>query len=447
MIVEEVLKNPESFDFNINTLGKCSIESPVHDDNFVDNKSRCLMTGDSQILQQYIKDGVTPPSFEQAGPREMIFHDPAWSRAAICTCGGLCPGLNDVIKAIVQTLYFEYGVKNIYGIRYGYKGFIPEYGLSPMLLTPEIVDDIHEQGGTILGSSRGQQPTEDIVDTLQRMNINMVFCIGGDGTLRAAREMSEEIAKRKQAISVVGIPKTIDNDLNFIGRSFGFETAVYEASKFISLAHNEAKGACNGIGLVKLMGRDSGFISAYTALANSLVNICLIPEYPFVLEGENGLLMALERRFAMGKDHAVIVVAEGAGQDLIKDEKVERDASGNILKKDIGTYLQRHIEAHFKKKNIECSVKYFDPSYAIRSIPARGTDAILCHLLAVNAAHAAMAGKTNCVIGKVGENFVHVPISLATKERQKLDIHSSLWKGVMNATRQHHYFQDTYSKS
>jgi 6-phosphofructokinase 1 len=308
------------------------------------------------------------------------------------------------------------------------------------LLTPEIVDDIHEQGGTILGSSRGQQSTEAIVDTLLRMNINMVFCVGGDGTLRAAHEMAEEIKARGQAISVVGIPKTIDNDLNFVGRTFGFETAVYEASRFISLAHNEAKGAVNGVGLVKLMGRDSGFIAAYTALANSLVNICLIPELPFTLEGENGLFKALERRFDMGKDHAVIVVAEGAGQDLIKDEEQDVDASGNILKKDVGIFLEDKIEAHFKKIEKECSVKYFDPSYAIRSIPAKGTDAILCYLLAVNAAHAAMAGKTNCVIGQMGSTFVHVPIALATKERQKLDKHSSIWKGVLDATRQNDYF-------
>jgi 6-phosphofructokinase 1 len=441
MIEEEVLKNPGSYDFRIDTLGKCSVESPIHSDTiFVDDDSRVLMCCDAKLINNYIKESVTPPSFEVAGPRKKIFHDPAWSRAAICTCGGLCPGLNDVIKAIVQILHFDYKVKNIYGIRYGYRGFIPEYEHSPMLLTPEIVDDIHEQGGTILGSSRGQQSTEKIVDTLLRMNINMVFCVGGDGTLRAANEMSEEIKARGKTISVIGIPKTIDNDLNFVGRSFGFETAVYEASKFISLAHNEAKGALNGVGLVKLMGRDSGFIAAYTSLANSLVNICLIPELSFTLEGKNGLFKAIERRFAMGKDHLVLVVAEGAGQDLIKDEEQEIDASGNILKKDIGTFLEDKIDKHFKKIKMECDVKYFDPSYAIRSIPARGTDAILCYLLAVNAAHAAMAGKTNCVIGQQGKKFVHVPIALATKERQKLDIHSSVWKGVLDATRQNDYF-------
>jgi len=441
MIVEEVEKNPEAYDLNIDTLGKCSVETPIHSDAlFVDDDSRVLMSDDAKIMNHYFKESITPPSFESAGPRKKIFHDPAWSRAAICTCGGLCPGLNDVIKAIVQILHFDYKLKNIYGIRYGYRGFIPEYGHSPMLLTPEIVDDIHEQGGTILGSSRGQQSTEAIVDTLQRMNINMVFCVGGDGTLRAAKEMAEEIKARGQTISVVGIPKTIDNDLNFVGRTFGFETAVYEASRFISLAHNEAKGALNGVGLVKLMGRDSGFIAAYTALANSLVNICLIPELAFTLEGENGLFKALERRFAMGKDHAVIIVAEGAGQDLIKDEEQEVDASGNVLKKDVGTFLEDKIDEHFKKIKQECSVKYFDPSYAIRSIPAKGTDAILCYLLAVNAAHAAMAGKTNCVIGQIGKTFVHVPIALATKERQKLDIHSSVWKGVLDATRQNDYF-------
>jgi 6-phosphofructokinase 1 len=271
------------------------------------------------------------------------------------------------------------------------------------------------------------------------MNINILFCIGGDGSLRCAHDISEEVIRRGLSISVVGIPKTIDNDLHFIGRSFGFETAVTEATQVIRNAHIEAKGAFQGIGLVKLMGRDSGFIAAYSAMANPVVNFCLIPEYDFEIDGPNGLLAALERRFASGKDHAVIVVAEGAGQKFLSGEQL-RDASGNILKKDIGEHLRRRITEHFTNKGVDHTVKYFDPSYTIRSVPAKGTDAIRCYMLARNAVHAAMAGCTDCVIGSAGELYTIVPIALSTIERQKLSLSSDLWRCVMDATGQERLF-------
>ena len=406
MLYQNVLQAPHTYDLDVKKLGTCKLESPHHRSHFVEDHERTVLSCDVDELTHastQLKGKL--PSFEKAGPRGKIFHDPSWSRAAIVTCGGLCPGLNDVIKSLVQTLYYGYGVQNIFGIRYGYRGFIPKFGLEPIMLTPDIVDTIHEQGGTILGSSRGQQETPEIVDTLERMNINMLFCIGGDGTLRAANEIAEEALARNLGISVIGIPKTIDNDLNFIGRSFGFETAVYKTSEIIQSAHMEAKGAYNGIGLVKLMGRDSGFITAFASVANSVVNFCLIPESPFELDGENGLLAALERRFKLGKTHCVIAVAEGAGQDLIKGLPEHKDASGNILKHDIGLYLQQRIKKHFKKLEQEVSLKYFDPSYSIRSVAAQGTDAILCCLLAQNAVHAAMSGCTDCVIGNLNNQY------------------------------------------
>jgi 6-phosphofructokinase 1 len=387
------------------------------------------------------------PTFERAGPLPKIFHDPNWTRVGIVTAGGLCPGLNNVIKGLVEILSFDYGVKNIYGIRFGYAGLNPTFGYQPVMLNPDTVDTIHELGGTILGSSRGQQPTDIIVDTLVRMNINILFCVGGDGSLRCAREVAEECMKRNLKISVIGIPKTIDNDLQFVGRSFGFETAVAEAANVIRNAHVEAKGTSGGIGLVKLMGRDSGFIAAYASTANPVVNFCLVPEMAFELEGERGLLTALENRFAAGKTHAVIVVAEGAGQDLIVGEPERRDASGNILKKDIGEFLKQKISAHFKEKGVVSSVKYFDPSYTIRSVPARGTDAIRCYMLARNAVHAAMAGRTNCVVGNLGESYALVPIKLATIERQKISLKSDLWRSVMDATGQEFYFSPAERQS
>jgi len=436
MDYSDVLKTPEEYDFSIQTIGKATIRSPLARQQFIEDDDKISFVSSIKNIQRMTGAGVELPAFEEAGARDKIFHNPKWSKAAIVTCGGLCPGINDVIKGLVQVLHFDYGVENIVGIPYGYQGLIPKYGHAPIDLSPDKVDTIHEEGGTILGSSRGAQDSAQMVDTLQRMNINMLFCVGGDGTLRGAKDIADEITKRGLAINVIGIPKTIDNDLSFIDRTFGFETAVYSTSEVVTSAHMEAKGAFNGIGLIKLMGRDSGFIAAYASLANSVVNFCLIPEMDFSLKGENGLLAALDRRFSEGKTHAVVVVAEGAGQDLFIGMDEKKDASGNVLKHDIGELIKDEVSHYFSSINKEVSVKYFDPSYLIRSIPAQGTDAIFCFLLAKNAVHAAMAGKTNMVIGHWSDSFTHVPIQLATLDRKKIDLNGSLWRAVLGATRQ-----------
>ena len=394
MTQEDILQNPEQYDLSIETVGKGTLKSPMKGMRFVSDEDRISLTTDVNRIQDFYKRGIAVPSLEAAGPRETIFHDPAWTRAGVVTCGGLCPGLNNVIKGLVQVLWFDYGVRNIFGIPYGYRGLNPSYGYSPITLNPDVVDSIQEDGGTILGSSRGMQDPSIMVDTLMRLNINVLFCIGGDGTLRGAHAIAEEVKKRRQPISVIGIPKTIDNDLNLIDRTFGFETAVLSATDVITSAHNEANGAFNGLGLVKLMGRDSGFIAAYAALATTVVNFCLIPEVPFTLEG---LFKALESRYSSGKTHAVIAVAEG-------------------------------------------NIKYFDPSYMVRSIPAKGTDAIFCFQLAESAVHAGMAGKTDMVVGSMNEQFSHVPIEYAVNERKKIDPNGTLWHAVLGATRQQDYF-------
>ena len=437
--LDKIAANKGKYSCQIETLGECKIPTPAVGHEFVEEGERLLVT-ESERLARALEERLGHlPTFERAGAHEKIFHDPVWTRVGIVTAGGLCPGLNNVIKGLVEILTFDYGVKTIYGIRYGYAGLSPRSGYEPILLDPDAVDTIHAHGGTVLGSSRGQQSTEEMVDTLVRMNINVLFCVGGDGSLRCAGTIADECVRRGLKISVVGIPKTIDNDLMFIGRSFGFETAVATAADIISLAHVEAKGTPHGVGLVKLMGRDSGFIAAAASVANPIVNFCLIPESPFALEGEHGLLRALERRFAHGKTHAVLVVAEGAGQDLIAGD-AGQDASGNVLKKDIGVFLKDRISAYFKEKGIPSSVKYFDPSYTIRSVPARGTDAITCYMLARNAVHAAMAGRTNCVVGSCGGSYSLVPIRLATIERQTVALESDLWRAVLDATRQEFYF-------
>ena len=437
MTQEDILNNPEKYDLSIETVGKGTLKSPMKGVPFVSESDRVSLTADIGRIQKFCECGKAIPSLEAAGPRETIFHDPAWTRAGIVTCGGLCPGLNNVIKGLVQVLWFDYGVRNIFGIPYGYRGLNPAYGYSPMILNPDVVDAIQEDGGTILGSSRGNQDAKIMVDTLMRLNINVLFCIGGDGTLRGAHDIAQEIKKRKQPISVIGIPKTIDNDLNLIDRTFGFETAVLSATDVITSAHNEANGAFNGLGLVKLMGRDSGFIAAYAALATTVVNICLVPEVPFTLDG---LFKALESRYSSGKTHAVVTVAEGAGQELFKDQPERRDASGNILKNDIGEFLTRKIKEHFDKVGKEINIKYFDPSYMVRSIPAQGTDAIFCFQLAEAAVHAGMAGKTDMVVGSMNNAFSHVPIEYAVSERKKINPNGALWHAVLGITRQQDYF-------
>ncbi len=441
MGIEDILTNPAAHDLSIKVLGRASVANVLTGQRFVEDHQRVALTADARRIQDLASQGLAVPSLEQAGPRSQIFHDPSWTRAAIVTCGGLAPGLNAVIKGLVQVLWFDYGVRHVFGIPYGYRGLNPSFRHSPIQLTPELVDTIHEEGGTMLGSSRGEQAPNVMVDTLQRLNINILFCVGGDGTLRGAHAIAEEISLRKLPISVVGIPKTIDNDLNLVDHTFGFETAVYKAAEIITNAHMEARGAHNGLSIVKLMGRDSGFIAAYATLANTVVNLCLVPEVPFELEGAGGLFEALRRRFERGKTHAVLVVAEGAGQHLFEGLPQVRDASGNVLKHDIGDFLVDKIRHHFEKLGMDLAIRYFDPSYSIRSVPARGTDAIFCTQLAENAVHAAMSGRTDMVVGSTAGRFTHVPIPYATSERKKLDIDGPLWHAVLSSTRQMDYFR------
>jgi len=421
----------DDLNFEVSGLGEGRIPSPLKGVYFVKDDERVLFHSDLSETKEYFKSGKLAPSFEKAGPREKIYFDPSKLKCGIVTCGGLCPGLNSVIRAIVLNLQYSYGVKTVYGFPYGYEGLTYHHGHEPVELTPTVVDRIHEQGGTILGSSRGNQDIGEMVDTLERMNIGILFAIGGDGTLRGASAISEEIGRRKLKMAVIGIPKTIDNDISFVQRSFGFATAVSEAGRAITSAHVEAKGSRNGIGLVKLMGRESGFIAAYAALAYHDVNFCLIPEVPFTLDK---FLKALGDRLEK-RGHAVIVVAEGAGQDLL-EKTGERDASGNIRFEDIGIFLRDQINAHFKRTSLEFSLKYIDPSYTIRSVPADANDSAFCLLLGQNAVHAGMAGRTNMVVGFWGNEFTHVPIPLATLKRKKMEPEGWVWNSVLTVTGQ-----------
>ncbi|MGD8228208.1 MAG: ATP-dependent 6-phosphofructokinase [Desulfobacteraceae bacterium] len=421
----------QDLDLTISTLGEARIPSPMSQVKFVSDKDDLIYHSKRRQIEAIVEQSKRLPSFEMAGPREKIYFDPSKLKCGIVTCGGLCPGLNDVIRAIVMGLFYHYGVKAVFGFRYGYEGLSYRLGHTPMELTPEVVEDIHKKGGTILGSSRGPQDVSEMVDTLERMNVGILFAIGGDGTLRGAQAISEEIKKRELKIGVIGIPKTIDNDISYVDASFGFETAVAESRTAIYAAHTEAIGARNGIGLVKLMGRHAGFIAAYAALANNDVNFCLVPEVRFNL---NALLKALDERLEK-RGHAVIVVGEGAGQDLM-GVTGERDASGNIRLGDIGIFLKDQINAYFKKAGMAVTLKYIDPSYMIRSMPANPRDSAFCLLLGHNAVHAAMAGRTNMLVGFWKSRFTHVPIQLAVSKRKQIDPKGRFWSNVLSCTGQ-----------
>lgn len=431
-------------DLSIDKLGKAKICSPLklsteHGDeivNYMEDDASITLALDKKQILSTIEQNKSLLSFEQAGPRQRIFFDPSKTRAAIVTCGGLCPGINNVIRALVMGLYYSYGVKHIFGIQYGFRGFISKYSLEPIKLLPDVIQHIHELGGSFLGSSRGPQDIGEIVDCLDNMNISILFTIGGDGTLHGAYEIYKQIKKRKLKIAIVGIPKTIDNDISYVEKTFGLETAFSVAAEAIRCAHTEAIGAPNGIGIVKVMGRMSGFIAANAALALNEVNFVLVPEIDFDLDGPKGFFKALENRLK-NKDHAVIVLAEGAGQNHLKKGPLKKDSSGNPKLGDIGFFLKSAIIDYFKKNlDKKVNVKYIDPSYMVRAVAANAHDAIYCIQLAQNAVHAAMAGNTGIMVGTCNSQFTHVPIKLAIARKKKIDPEGQLWLSVLEGTGQ-----------
>ncbi|CAK9233835.1 unnamed protein product [Sphagnum troendelagicum] len=384
-------------------------------------------------------DGI---HFRRAGPRDKIYFRPEEVKACIVTCGGLCPGLNTVIREIVCGLWTQYGVREIYGIHGGYRGF---YSRNTTDLTPKIVNDIHKRGGTVLGTSRGGHDTSKIVDSIQDRGINQVYIIGGDGTQKGANVIHEECKKRGLKVVVAGIPKTIDNDIEIIDKSFGFDTAVEEAQRAINAAHVEAESIQNGVGLVKLMGRYSGYIAMHATLASRDVDLCLIPEVPFYLDGPGGLKEFAKQRLREN-GHMVIVVAEGAGQELIAEtmgslDKLS-DASGNRLLLDVGLWLSQNLKDHFVKEFKEpLNLKYIDPTYMIRAIPSNASDNVYCTLLAHSAIHGAMAGYCGFTVGPVNNRHCYIPISRVTATQRQVNIADRMWARLLSSTNQPNFLR------
>jgi 6-phosphofructokinase 1 len=358
-------------------------------------------------------------------------------KAAIVTCGGLCPGLNDVVHELVQMLYYNYSVDVIYGIRSGFRGFYEKKYMPYWVLTPENTKDIQKRGGTILGSSRGGFDKDKIIDACLDHGINQIYVIGGDGTHRGADILFREARRRKVKMTVVGIPKTIDNDIGLIDRSFGFDTAVENAVKAIESARIEAECIPNGIGIVKLMGRHAGFIAAHSTLADRSVDICLIPEIPVQMDGQGGVLKHVER--ALDRiGHCVIVVAEGAGEELLSSKSNEKDESGNKRLPPIAEYLKNEINSHFKKMNIAVNVKLNEPAYMIRSVPANAADSVYCMILAQNAVHGAMAGYTGFTSAMINNRTCWVPMEVIVKTSPThLEPRGRTWERVTRSTHQY----------
>ncbi|MBR7833247.1 ATP-dependent 6-phosphofructokinase [Actinospica durhamensis] len=427
-------------DLAITRLGERGVDTPLgellggREDtvHYVTETDRVLLD-DTLGVAVRREPGRALPAFNPGGPRAKLYFEPTGVTAAIVTCGGLCPGLNNVVRGLVLQLANAYGVKSILGFRNGFLGLAQDS--EPLVLTPDNVRDIHKRGGTILGTSRGDQDPAVMIDTLRRHEVHMLFVVGGDGTLRGAQKLADEALARGIDLAVVGIPKTIDNDIPWIDQSFGFQTAFARAAESIAAAHTEAGSTLGGVGLVKLMGRHSGFIAAYATLANHDVDFTLIPEVPFSAEG---LLACLHAR-VQRQGHAVVVVAEGAGQDLLPPS-AETDASGNARLGDIGALLRQRITGHFARTGTPLSLRYVDPGYAIRSVPANAFDAVYCTRLAQAAVHAGMAGFTSMVVARWHGRFIHLPIALATASRNQVDPHGDLWLSVLEATGQPRQF-------
>ena len=386
-------------------------------------KDSYFVEEDTLIKTNIIKttDSDEENYFVRAGPRKEIAWDPIHTKVAIVTCGGLCPGLNTVIRELYITLHHKYGVKFVYGVKNGYKGF---YSDNLVRLDDDIIRDIHHKGGSILGTSRGGTDVKKIVDSIAHRGISHLYAIGGNGTQKGLFEINKEIKKRGLCVSVVGIPKTIDNDLCIIDKSFGFDTSVQEAQRAIQAAKVEIEAFNNAVGIVKVMGRNSGFIAMYSSLASKDVDCCLIPEIPFDIEYDHGVLHYIKECLHK-KDKILIVVSEGAGQHYINDP-VNKNLN------DFGIWLCEVVRSNVPN----VCIKYIDPTYTIRAITPNASDSIYCTILAQSAVHGAFCGYTNFIVGPVNGKHAYIPLQMAIHETNTVSEDDRMWFRLISANGQ-----------
>jgi len=327
-------------------------------------------------------------------------------RLAILTSGGDCPGLNAVIRAVVRTATDHYQYECV-GIKNGWKGaavgdIIP--------LPPLSVSGILYRGGTILGTSRFNplkdgETTARILENLTLHRIGAVICVGGDGTLRASHEIA------RMGVNVVGVPKTIDNDIQATDVTFGFHTAVQIVTDAIDRLHSTAESH-NRIMILETMGRNTGWIALSAGLAGG-ADLILIPERPFSYDKICAMLTERHKR----KSFSIVVVAEGAypeGGEAVNIGAL--DAFGRPRLGGIGFELAHEIEM---RTSIEARVTVL--GYVQRGGTPVAFDRILATRFGVAAVEAVAAGKFDHFIALRGEELVAVPIADGVGQCKQVD--------------------------
>lgn len=326
----------------------------------------------------------------------------------ILTGGGDCPGLNPVIRAIVRRAEKD-GIK-VTGFKYGWKGVIENLSID---LDLDSISGILHRGGTILGTSRTnpyKRPAEELEQLKANLKANRVDCliaIGGEDTLGVATKLSQE------GVPVVGVPKTIDNDLSATDYTFGFDTAVNIAMEAIDRLHTTAESH-QRIMVVEVMGRHAGWIATYAGIAGG-ADVVLIPEEPIRVKE---VCDSLKKRHGRGKDFSIVVVAEGAQLEQGADVKVaqELDEFGHVRLGGIGQRLSEIIE---KETGFETRVTVL--GHIQRGGSPTAFDRMLGTRFGVKAVECAIDGDFGKMVSLTGNDIIAVPIEQGTGELKTVD--------------------------
>ncbi len=318
---------------------------------------------------------------------------------AILTGGGDCPGINPVIRAIVRkALKEDY---EVVGIKNGWKGLIEKDILA---LDIDSVSGILPKGGTILGTSRtnpykNEEDVQRVKENFQSLKINALIAIGGEDTLRVAYKLY------KEGLNIVGIPKTIDNDLSATDKTFGFDTAVNIATEAIDRIHTTAESH-HRVMVVEVMGRHSGWIGLEAGIAGG-ADAILLPEFPVDIEEICNLI---KRRHDRGKTFSIVVVAEGAkfkkGKEALQEKKL--DAFGHVRLGGIGQILGKKIE---QRTGFETRVTVL--GHIQRGGIPTAYDRVLGTRYGVKAMELVMEGKFGQMASLQGNKIVSVPLEEA----------------------------------
>ena len=331
-------------------------------------------------------------------------------RVGVLTGGGDCPGLNAVIRGVVKKSAGNN--VEIIGIKNGWKGLVDNESVE---LGLESVSGILPKGGTILGTSRTnpyKRPDDlaRVIENYKKMKLDALIAIGGEDTLGVANKLSKE----GKGINVVGVPKTIDNDLNATDVTFGFDTAVNIATEAIDRLHTTAESH-HRIMVVEVMGRHAGWIAIHSGIAAG-ADVILIPELKMDLEE---ICASLKRRHAKGKGFSIVVVAEGAtfkeGQVITQEEKL--DSFGHVRLGGIGERLAAEIES---RTGFETRVTVL--GHIQRGGTPSAFDRVLATRFGVKAMELVLNKKFGYMASLKGTEIVEVPIKEAVGTLKTVDM-------------------------